>query len=102
MKRGALGTSYFDTSFDLASTAFEMLCIRTMKYSLVLALAASLGGQFPRFDVQSRLVSAPVTVTDKAGHPVDSLTASDFLVLDNGRPQKVISDTFATGVVRSH
>jgi VWFA-related protein len=63
-----------------------------------LALAACLGAQEPRFDVRSRLVLVPVTVTDLKGRSIDGLEASDFLLSDNGRPQKVTVDTIDTGV----
>jgi len=39
------------------------------------------------------LVVIPVSVTDRTGHSVDSLTASDFLVLDDGQPRTVRLDT---------
>ncbi len=42
---------------------------------------------------QSNLVVAPTTVTDAKGNFVDGLLESDFLVLDNGKPQAVRMDT---------
>jgi VWFA-related protein len=65
---------------------------------LLSAAALTLAAQDPQFGVQSRLVLVPVTVTDAKGRAVDGLTAVDFEVLDNGRPQRVIVDTIATGV----
>ncbi len=65
---------------------------------MVLAFAALLAAQEPRFDVRSRLVLVPVTVTDLEGHPIDGLEGSDFLLFDNGRPQKATVDTIDTGV----
>jgi VWFA-related protein len=62
------------------------------------AAAVAVAAQDPQFGVQSRLVLVPVTVTDAKGRAVDGLNATDFAVLDNGRPQKVIVDTIATGV----
>jgi VWFA-related protein len=62
------------------------------------SLAASLAAQAPRFDVRSRLVIVPVTVTDLKGRSIDSLESLDFLLFDNGRPQKATFDTFDTGV----
>ncbi len=64
-------------------------------------LAASLvhaAAQDPQFDVQSRLVLVPVTVTDAKGHSIDGLEPRDFAILDNGRPQKATVDTIGTGV----
>jgi hypothetical protein len=69
-----------------------------MKSALVLAFAATLAAQNPRFDVRSRLVLVRVTVTDAKGNSIDGLEPGDFLVLDNGRPQKGAVDTIDTGV----
>ena len=69
-----------------------------MKTVLALALAFPLLAQEPRFNVQSRLVLVPATVTDSKGRPVDGVADADFVVLDDGRPQKVSVDSFATGV----
>lgn len=62
------------------------------------ALAAALVAQDSQFNVQSRLVLVPVTVTDAKGRTIDGLEPEDFELLDNGRPQKVTVDTLATGV----
>jgi VWFA-related protein len=43
-------------------------------------------------------VLVPVTVTGAKGRTVDGLEAADFLLLDNGIPQKTTVDTTATGV----
>jgi VWFA-related protein len=65
---------------------------------VALALAASLAAQEPHFDARSRLVLVPVTVMDLKGRSVDGLDASDFLLFDKGRPQKITVDTIDTGV----
>ncbi|MFN0167951.1 MAG: VWA domain-containing protein [Bryobacteraceae bacterium] len=70
-----------------------------MRCAVLLVLAVSLAGQDQRFEAESRLVLVPVTVTDGKGLPVDGLDAADFVVLDNGRRQKVAGDGLATGVV---
>ena len=67
------------------------------------ALVVFAAGRFPpaqdsRFDVRSRLVVVPVSVTDLKGRSIDGLEASDFLLFDNGRAQKVTVDTIDTGV----
>jgi VWFA-related protein len=54
--------------------------------------------QDPQFAAQSRLVLVPVTVTDANGRTVDGLEPGSFLVVDNGRPQKITVDTIGTGV----
>jgi VWFA-related protein len=69
-----------------------------MRACPILAAVASLFAQEPRFDVRSRLVLVPATVTDARGRSVDGLDSPDFVVLDNGRPQKTIVDTIGTGV----
>ena len=46
----------------------------------------------PTFTVGSTLVQVPVLVKSKRGDVVFSLTAEDFLVTDNGVPQKPILD----------
>ena len=63
-----------------------------------LVMAVALAAQDSRFGVQSRLVLVPVTVTDAKGRTIDGLEAKDFVVLDDGRPQKTTVDTMATGV----
>lgn len=69
-----------------------------MRCVAALATAVSLFAQDPQFGVQSRLVIVPATVTDASGRTVDGLDADDFIVLDNGRPQKAAVDTIGTGV----
>jgi VWFA-related protein len=82
----------------LALTAIRMHANMVMRRAVVLAFAASLAAQEPRFEVRSRLVPVPVTVTDLKGRSIDGLEASDFLMFDNGRPQKATVDTIDTGV----
>ncbi len=43
----------------------------------------------PVIQSTTRLVSVDVVVTDNQSHPVKDLKASDFTVLENGKPQKV-------------
>jgi VWFA-related protein len=71
-----------------------------MRVFVVLALCfhATIEGQQPNFDVKSRLVLTPVTVTSARGEFVDGLVASDFVLLDNGRPVAVQVDSIGTGV----
>jgi VWFA-related protein len=69
-----------------------------MRCILGLAVAVCVSAQDPRFGVQSRLVLVPATVTGANGRAVDGLETNDFVVLDNGRPQKAAVDTIGTGV----
>src|SRR6202171_3344845 len=76
----------------LNATGYSMRCL------LSFAVALTLAAQDPQFDVQSRLVLVPVNVTDAKDRTVDGLEPKDFVVFDNGRPQKATVDTLATGV----
>jgi VWFA-related protein len=69
-----------------------------MRCAVILAFVLPLAAQDSRFNVRSRLVLVPVTVSDSKGHSIDGLQASDFLLLDNRRERKVTVDTIATGV----
>ncbi len=50
------------------------------------------------YGVQSRLVQVPAIVTDAQGRSIRDLQATDFILLDNGRPQKALVDSFDTGL----
>lgn len=41
--------------------------------------------------IDSSLVEVPISVTDSAGRPVHNLTARDFQLEENGRPQQIVS-----------
>ncbi len=69
-----------------------------MRGAILLACAASLASQESHFDIRSRLVLVPVTVTDVKDRFVAGLESPDFLVFDDGRPQQAIVDTIDTGV----
>jgi VWFA-related protein len=61
-------------------------------------MATSLSAQEPHFDVGTRLVLVPVTVTDRKGHSIYGLETADFKLYDNGLSQKATVDTIDTGV----
>ncbi len=59
----------------------------------------------PKFSSRSELVLVPAVVTDKSGKHISNLTKDDFVVLEDGKPQKVAVfeelKTSATRVQRS-
>ncbi len=55
-------------------------------------LTAALFAQEPALRTTVRLVIAPTTVTDSHGKYIDGLSAEDFLVYDNGKPQSIQAD----------
>jgi VWFA-related protein len=69
-----------------------------MKQLVVLMLPLCLGAQEAGFQAESRLVMVPVSVMDAKGRTIEGLEAPDFELLDNGHPQRVVVDSFATGV----
>ncbi len=68
-----------------------------MRLLVAFAVIASLAAQEPGFQTESRLVMVPAFVTNAKGRNMDALTASDFVLLDNGRKQTIVLDTFETG-----
>jgi len=60
--------------------------------ALVLTMAAALVAEQQRqrtFHAGVDLVSFGVSVVDKQGKPITGLTADDFQIVENGRPQTV-------------
>jgi VWFA-related protein len=61
---------------------------------LVLAVPSFVGGQqTPAFRSGVNLILVDVTVRDSKGQPIRDLTAADFEILENGKPQAIV--TFA-------
>jgi VWFA-related protein len=59
----------------------------------VMALAVATVSAEQQFRSRTDLVQLPVIVTDKDGRVVDGLTADDFEVLEDGRPQEITAFT---------
>jgi VWFA-related protein len=63
--------------------------LKTLRLAVLLALAAlPLAAQM---SVDVRVIEVPVTVTDRDGNPIRGLTAANFQVLDDGKPQTITS-----------
>jgi hypothetical protein len=61
---------------------------------LILAAPSFVGGQqAPTFRSSVNLILVDVTVRDGKGQPIRNLTANDFEILENGKPQTIV--TFA-------
>ena len=60
-----------------------------MKWAVLLLTASAAWTQEPRFQTRAHEVLVPVSVVAKGGKPVENLVANDFLVLSDGKPQKV-------------
>jgi VWFA-related protein len=59
---------------------------------LPFVFAAALAAQEPTLRTTVRLVISPATVTDAGGKYIEGLNAEDFLVYDNGKPQRIEAD----------
>ena len=44
--------------------------------------------------ISTKLVQIDAVVTDKSGNPIKDLTANDFEVFQDGKPQKIVSVSF--------
>lgn len=72
----------------------RLVCILTALLALIAAEVCAQQSESapPALTVRSTLVMVPVLATTKAGKVVFELTADDFVVTDNGVPQKVAID----------
>src|SRR5438105_4713591 len=67
-------------------------CGRTLAcvaMTLTVVSAQDSATQQPVFRSGAQLTVVDVTVTDKAGHPIEGLTANDFLLSEDGVPQAI-------------
>jgi VWFA-related protein len=73
----------------LLAAALLLLCAASMRPS-----AQQPGGDRPVFRAGTALVTVDVTVRDGSGAVVRGLTAGDFTILEDGRPQAIETFTF--------
>ena len=63
--------------------------MKAVRFAVLLVVAAlPLAAQIT---VNVRAIEVPVTVTDRNGNPVRGLTAANFQVFDDGKPQTITS-----------
>ena len=77
----------------------SLLILVSLALSTTLQLNAQQPVQAPLDDVvriSTNLVQIDAVVTDKSGNPVRDLTAADFEVLQDGKPQTVVSVSFVS------
>jgi hypothetical protein len=55
--------------------------------TVLASVAMAAGRQGPEFASQTEIVTVDVVVLDGSGHPVSGLGASDFVVMEDGKPQ---------------
>ena len=68
-------------------------CVFT-SLALLTSLEARQGGQqSPVFKSKVEIVQLDVSVLDKHRQPVKGLTANDFTILEDGKPQKIVGFT---------
>ncbi len=69
------------------------------RWAVAILAATGLTGQQPTIRTQVPLVLVPATVTDAKGNYVDGLGLSDFVLSDEGKPQRIQLDTSDTVLV---
>src|ERR1700693_4122398 len=76
----------------LARSSERLACVASIASLLALLAAAAVvsqdAPQKPGIQVHTRLVQVDVIVRDKTG-PIAHLTKDDFVILDQGKPQKI-------------
>jgi hypothetical protein len=66
-------------------------------YLSLLPLLAQTGGQDSAIRVTVDLVQLDATVTDSQGHHVPNLRPDDFVILEDGKPQKITHFSYVAG-----
>lgn len=75
---------------DKMSNNYSLVMKSLRRHSVLLSLACAALAQTPSFRVETRLVEVPVVVRNKkTGRAVGELKAGDFVLLENGKPQKI-------------
>ncbi|MFZ0590064.1 MAG: hypothetical protein WAM39_06260 [Bryobacteraceae bacterium] len=70
-----------------------------LRYALLAAVVGFATAQNPTFHARAPLVVVPVFISDKKHRSIDGLSASDFVLLDNGVPRAIQVDP--SGVYQS-
>ena len=65
---------------------------------ILFLFAISVLGQQTTIRTTVPLVTVPLSVTDKNGNPITGISASDFILLDNGEPRPVNVDMLESGI----
>ena len=68
-----------------------LLLFLVLAAALLQAQAPAAAEQNPTFKANTRLVLLDVVVTDSNGQPVHDLKSEDFTVMEDGKPQRVVT-----------
>src|SRR5688500_20012528 len=82
------------TSRPFLVSAFLLLCVAGLAAQTpapVPSPAPAAEGEAPSFPAEVEQVTVDVVVTDKKGVPITGLTAGDFQILEDNKPQKIAS-----------
>ena len=69
-----------------------------LRPTVLLLCSVAAAAQTRPFRVETSVVQVPAAITAKNGRYLDGLSAGDFRLLDNGKPQPVTVDDFGTGL----